>query len=235
MTGQQDTVDRALHVAVVDPDRLMREAVSAALGSVPDLLVVATIDGVAGAEASLAEHRPDVIVVSDSMPGQCLAMVHYLSDRYADGRILVLSRTENDEVLFAALVAGARGFVSEHASVRELAESVRRLVRENLSLPPAMLSRVIERLIVRRDRHDVVIDELSALTPREREVLLLLTKGGNNESIARDLYISPQTARTHVQNIMTKLGTRSRLATVSFVMQEGRWDLLERSVLADRE
>jgi DNA-binding NarL/FixJ family response regulator len=223
--------DRELQVAIADPEQLRRDALSSALSTVPDIHVVATIDGIRGAEASLGAHRPDVIVVSDSPPGQCLAMVRFLNDRYADGRILVLSRAENEEILFAALVAGARGFASERASLRELAESLRRLAREHIAVPPTMLSRVIDRLIVRRDPHDGAVDVMSALTPREREVLILLTRGGNNGSIARELYISPQTARTHVQNIMTKLGTRSRLATVAFVMQDGRLELLERAVL----
>jgi DNA-binding NarL/FixJ family response regulator len=228
MRGRGGTVGTALRVAVADPEPLMRDVLSLALSSVPDILVVATIDGVADAEASLGTHRPDVILVSDNAPGRCLSMVRFLAERYADARILVLSRLENDEVLFAALVAGARGFVSERASLRELVESLRRLARENLAMSPVMLSRVIDRLIVRHDQAGV-IDLMAGLTPREREVLLLLTRGGNNESIALALYISPQTARTHVQNIMTKLGTRSRLATASFVMQEGRLELLERS------
>jgi DNA-binding NarL/FixJ family response regulator len=232
MKDRDATLDRVVHVAVADPELLMRDVLSRALSSVPDIQVVATIAGVSGAEALLGIHRPDVVIVSDSAPGQCLAMVRFLADRYENGRILVLSRAENEEILFAALVAGARGFVSERASLRELTESLRRLVRENLAVPPVMLSKVIDRLIVRRNRQDGAIDLLSTLTSREREVVLLLTRGGNNDSIARALYISPQTARTHVQNIMAKLGTRSRLATVSFVMQEGRLELLEKDALA---
>lgn len=226
------TVDTTLRVAVADPEPLMRDALSRALSSEPDIRVVATIDGAGGAEISLGAHLPDVIVISDRAPGGCLSTVRSLAGRYADSRILILSRLENDEFLFAALLAGARGFVSERVSFRELAESLRRLVRENLVIPPAMLSTVIDRLIVRRDQDDA--DLMSTLTPREREVVLLLTRGGNNESIAVELFISPQTARTHVQNIMAKLGTRSRLATVSFVMQEGRLEMLERDAL-DRQ
>jgi DNA-binding NarL/FixJ family response regulator len=230
VSDRDGAVDTMLRVAVADPEPLMRDALSRALSSEPDIFVVATIDGVVGAERSLGAHRPDVIVVSDRTPGRCLSMVRYLAERYEDSRILVLSRMENDEILFAALLAGARGFVSERVSLRELAESLRRLVRENLAMPPAMLSSVIDQLIVRRDQDDAGV--MSTLTPREREVLLLLTRGGNNESIALELFISPQTARTHVQNIMAKFGTRSRLATVSFVMQEGRLERLERDALA---
>jgi DNA-binding NarL/FixJ family response regulator len=218
-----------LRVAVADPEPLMRDALSRALSSEPDILVVATIDAVGGAEIPLGARRPDVIVVSDRPPGRCPSMVRSLAERYEDARILVVSRLENDEALFAALLAGARGFVSERVSLRELAESLRRLARENLAMPPAMLANVIDRLVVRRDQDDA--DVMSSLTPREREVLLLLTRGGNNESIAVELFISPQTARTHVQNIMAKLGTRSRLATVSFVIQEGRLEMLERDAL----
>jgi DNA-binding NarL/FixJ family response regulator len=226
---ERGTVDTRLRVAVADPEPLMRDALSRALSSEPDIHVVATMDGAGGAVMPLGAHLPDVIVISDRAPGRCLSTVRSLAGRYADSRILILSRLENDEVLFAALLAGARGFVSERVSFRELAESLRRLVRENLVMPPAMLATVIDRLIVRRDQDDA--DVMSSLTPREREVLLLLTRGGNNESIAVELFISPQTARTHVQNIMAKLGTRSRLATVSFVMQEGRLEMLERDAL----
>ena len=230
MTERGGTVDTTLRVAVADPEPLMRDALSRALSSEPDINVVATMDGAGGPELSLGALLPDVIVISDRAPGRCLSTVRSFAGRYADSRILILSRLENDEILFAALLAGARGFVSERVSLRELAESLRRLVRENLVMPPAMLSTVIDRLIVRRDQDDA--DVMSTLTPREREVLLLLTRGGNNESIALELFISPQTARTHVQNIMAKFGTRSRLATVSFVMQEGRLERLERDALA---
>jgi DNA-binding NarL/FixJ family response regulator len=105
--------------------------------------------------------------------------------------------------------------------VAELVEAIRSVSRAEISIPSRMLTGLVRQLLTRRRERNDALSRFSRLTRREREVLGCLTDGADNEAIARSLVISPETVRTHIQNILAKLGVHSRLEATVFVRQQG--------------
>jgi DNA-binding NarL/FixJ family response regulator len=135
--------------------------------------------------------------------------------------VIVFSGQEDERVLLEALEAGAAGYLSKESPLAELIEATRAVHRGEALVPPRMLGAVLQRLIQRRRERDAALRRLGGLTRREREVLGWLAQGADNDEIARHLVISPETARTHIQNLLGKLGAHSRLEAAAFVIQNG--------------
>jgi DNA-binding NarL/FixJ family response regulator len=133
----------------------------------------------------------------------------------------VLGVDEDCRRLVDLLDAGANGYLTREAPLAELIDATRAIHRGETLIPPRMLGPLLSALLHRRKEQDHAHDRLSRLTRREREVLALLASGADNESIAGVLVISPQTARTHIQNILGKLSVHSRLEAAAFVTQNG--------------
>jgi DNA-binding NarL/FixJ family response regulator len=140
---------------------------------------------------------------------------------------LILCDENDDRIFVDALEAGASGFLSKSSPLAELTDAVRSLVRGEILIPSRMMGGLLARLIRRRREQDHALRALSRLTRREREVLRLLAQGTDNDGIAQTLVISPQTARTHVQNVLGKLGVHSRLEAAAFVTSSGLLEELE--------
>ncbi|HYY44071.1 MAG TPA: response regulator transcription factor, partial [Actinomycetota bacterium] len=134
---------------------------------------------------------------------------------------VLAERSDDDDALMEAVDAGADGFITKGRSMEELVEAMRRAWKGEVVIPPDMLGGLLARLTRRNKKQEEALEKVARLTPREREVLALLLEGADNEAIARELVISPETARTHVQNLMSKLGAHSRLEAVAFAMQSG--------------
>jgi DNA-binding NarL/FixJ family response regulator len=131
--------------------------------------------------------------------------------------VLILEDDGSQSILVQALEAGASGFVSKDQRLVELMNAIRVVHQGGTSIPPQMLEALLGFLLGRRRKIDDAHLRLSRLTRREREVLVLLAEGANNDAIAKILVISPETARTHIQNLMSKLGVHSRLQAAAFV------------------
>jgi two-component system NarL family response regulator len=214
-------------ILLADEQALFREAVRGALEGEADMEVVADVrDGLA-AVAEAERIRPDVAVLDAALP-RCdgLKAAAMIRDRVHDCRILILSDDEDTSTLVDAFEAGANGFLTKTSGLAELIQTVRAVRRGETFVPPALLGDLLTRLIRRRRDQDDALRRASRLTRREREVLSLLARGADNITIARSLVISPQTARTHIQNVMGKLGMHSRLEVAMFVTQNGILDEL---------
>ena len=122
--------------------------------------------------------------------------------------------------LFDAMQAGANGFLTKAIPLRKLIRSTRAVLRGETIVPPAMLGHLLSQLVENRSEQNKVMRRLSRLTRREREVLALLVEGGDNDLVANRLVISPETARTHIQNILGKLDVHSRLEALSLVLRK---------------
>jgi two-component system nitrate/nitrite response regulator NarL len=136
-------------------------------------------------------------------------------------RILILGTNEDCAGLISVLDAGASGYLTRSSPLAELIEATRVIHRGDTLIPPRMLGPLLNTLLRRKKQQDEAYGRLAKLTRREREVLALLVDGANNEDIARILFISTQTARTHIQNILTKLSVHSRLEAAAFVRGNG--------------
>jgi DNA-binding NarL/FixJ family response regulator len=219
--------DGTVRVLLADGHSLFREAMRVVLDAQDDLSVVAeAADGVQ-ALAAARETDPDVGLVNLELPNSDgLHTTATLIDAVPSCRVLVLSDQEDEDLLVMALEAGASGFITKGSPVHELISATRRVHAGEAVVPPQMLGGLLGRLIARRRERDQALRLMAKLTPREREVLALLARGADNAGIAQPLVISPETARTHVQNVLGKLGVHSRLEAAAFVTQNGLLDEL---------
>lgn len=213
---------------VADDQSLIRTAVVELLRATDDIEVVG--EAVNGQEAlRLArEAHPDVVLMDIRMPVmdgiEATAMIR-ADAALSSTRVLILTTFEEDEYLLAALRAGADGFIGKGAEPDEIARGVR-AVREGESLlSPAATRRLIgrylavDRTVATSGRYDA--QRLEELTPREREILILVAGGLSNQEIADELVISPFTAKTHVNNMMTKLDAPGRAQLVIWAYESG--------------
>jgi DNA-binding NarL/FixJ family response regulator len=139
-------------------------------------------------------------------------------------RVVILTTFEADEYVFEALRAGASGFLLKDTEPAELLSAVRVVAGGDALLSPSVTRRLIEQVVTGSQPPATKasdVPELKALTDREREVLALVASGLNNDEIAKELYLSPLTAKTHVSRILTKLGARDRAQLVVIAYETG--------------
>jgi len=201
---------------------LFRQALRAALPGETRLEVVAEAgDGVEAVEQA-TRLRPDVVLIEADLPGHDgVEATRLLSRGSPNSRVLVLTDRQDVHLLSRALEAGASGCLVKDQPIAQLVRSVRAVTDGRFAIPDPLLGPLIEELIQARRQQVDVYRRFSKLTPREREVLRLLAAGGDNHSIARALVISPDTARTHIQKILSKLRVHSRLEAAAFVAANG--------------
>ncbi len=217
-----------MRVLLADAQPLLRDAIRVSMEAEPDLQVVATAgDGIEAVEAAQRE-RPHVVVVDVNLPNyDGLRVAREITANVASVRVAMLAQREDSELLVQSIEAGATGFLTRSSPLPDLIDAVRRLGRGDVYIPESMLAGLIERLVARgRERVDVG-ERLSQLSQREREILALLAEGADNDDMARALVISPQTARSHIQRALRKLGVHSRLEAMVFVTSNGLLDDLK--------
>ncbi len=216
-----------VRILLADRQSLFRDAVRSVLQAEADLQVVAEASDGVQAVAEAERTRPDVVVLDANLPnGDGLRTAAIFKERVRDCRVLLINSEPDEEALGDAIEVGASGFLARTSPISELIEAVRALHRGETAIPPLMLGPLLVRLTRRRREQDQAMRLAVRLTRREREVLVLLAGGADNEAIAQALVISPQTARTHVQNVLSKLGVHSRLEAASFVLRHGLLDEL---------
>jgi DNA-binding NarL/FixJ family response regulator len=210
-----------IRVAVVDDQPLVRAGFGAVLAHVPDVDVAwAAADG-EEALARVAEDEPDVILMDIRMPrldGIAATRRILAPDRSPRTRVIILTTFDLDEYVFAALQAGASGFLLKDASPEALVDGVRVVADGDALLAPAVTRRLIERFADTAPADLAVLDHL---TDREREVLALVARGLSNAELAAELHVSPATAKTHVGRVLTKLGARDRAQLVVIAYESG--------------
>lgn len=214
-----------MRILLADEQSLFREAVRVVLESEGDLEVVAEARDGLQAVAEADRTSPDVAVLSATLPNcDGIRATSIIRARFPHCQVVILSGKEEPGVLESALDAGARGYLSKGSSLTELLDVTRSVHRGETMVPRKMLDDLLGRLMRRRNEQDEVFLRLSKLTRRERDVLSLLATGARTEVIAEALVISPQTARTHIQNILSKLDVHSRLEAAALVNQTGIFD-----------
>ncbi|HXF56629.1 MAG TPA: response regulator transcription factor [Actinomycetota bacterium] len=214
--------DERIRVVLADEQALFREAVRVVLASEGDLDVVGEARDGHEALSEVERLRPDVAIVDAGLPNcDGIRTTALIQERVPECRVVVVSDEEDVRALVAALEAGARGFLTKEHALSDLIQATRMVHRGETFVPPPMMGSLIARLLRRRREQDEAYRRLARLTRREREVLALLAQGGDNHVIAQRLVISPQTARTHIQNVLAKLGVHSRLEAAAFVTRNG--------------
>jgi DNA-binding NarL/FixJ family response regulator len=209
-------------VLVSIDEALYRDAVRAAIDAEPDLCVAPDF-GYGGDILNQARRcRPDVALLKAATSGRAtLELTKRLLEEWPKCRVLLLMDQDDPALLVEALKVGARGCVTRDTPLRTFIDSVRLVRHGQLIVPSHMLQDVIGGLIHYGVVPSEALERIARLTARERIVLGLLAEGGSNQSIARALFISPLTTRTHIQNLLVKLGVHSRLEAAMFVARMG--------------
>ena len=210
----------ALRLLIADDHPAFRAGLRLLLESLDDVEVVG--EAATGAEAvELAvEHLPDVVVMDLQMPGVGgIEATRAIVARAPEVNVLVLTMFEDEDSVFAALRAGARGYVLKGAGQEELARAIRAIASGEAIFSPAIATRVID--FFSRSRDDQPPQAFPELTDREREVLGLIAEGLPNPEIMRRLVLSPKTVRNHVSNILAKLQVRDRSEAIVRAREAG--------------
>lgn len=194
-------------------------------------VVAEAADGIEAVQEAV-RLRPDVVLVEAELPGRDgLQVTTILNRRLPGSKMLVLTDHQDVRLLTRALEAGASGCLAKDQPIEQLVRSVLAVTDGSFAIPDRLLAPLIEGFLLSRRQQVDAFRRLSRLTPREREVLGLLAAGGDNHSIARALVISPETARTHVQKVLSKLHVHSRLEAAAFVAAN---DIVAELELAER-
>lgn len=197
-----------VRIVVVDDHPVVRDGVASMLAAVPDFVVVGDADSGPAAVELAADLAPDVVVMDLRMPGGSgVDAVRELAHRRVRSAVLVLTTYDTDSDIVAAIEAGATGYLLKDAPVDQLIAAVRATAAGETFLSPAVAARLASH--VRAPRRAAV------LSSREREVLALVAEGTSNREIARALFVSEATVKTHLVHVYDKLGAGDRAAAVA--------------------
>ena len=220
-------------VLLVDDQELVRAGFRIILQSEPGIEVVGEAANGADGIRLAARLNPDVICMDVQMPGMdgLEATRAIVADGAVGSRVLILTTFDRDDYLFEALSAGASGFLLKTASPENLVEAVQVLARGDALLSPSVTRRVIEQFGANPlatgsiPTSPAAVAEqgtaLADLTDRESGVLGLLAQGRSNAEIAAELFVGEATVKTHVSNVLTKLGVRDRIQAVVYAYEHG--------------
>lgn len=220
-----------ISVVIVDDQVMIRMAVKGILESAGDIEVIGEADRAAEAIEIVKRQKPAVVVMDPRMPGMdgveaIWAIVAEPS--LSSTRILVLTTFEGDQDVMAALRAGAHGYLGKAAEPADLIRSVQDVAHGKAMLSPSATQSVIVYIAGRSgdggrsaSTQLATPQQIRSLTPREREIIRLVAKGMDNETIAEQLFISPFTVKTHVNRTMQKLGVRGRAQLVRVAYEHG--------------
>ena len=209
-------------LVIADDQGMVRAGFRSLLEAEPDLEVVGeAADGQAAIEV-VTRLRPDVTLMDIRMPVlDGLAATRQLLEAGVPTRVLVLTTFDLDEYVFAALRAGASGFLLKDAPAEELAAAIRIVASGDALLAPGVTRRVIDAFVHRAPPTVDPDRPVADLTRREVEVLGLLARGLSNADIAAKLFVSEGTTKTHVSNVLMKLGLRDRVQAVIYAYEHG--------------
>ncbi|WTO70594.1 response regulator transcription factor [Streptomyces sp. NBC_00441] len=230
-----------IRVLVVDDHRIFAESLAAALAVEPDVEVAAAGSGPAALrclERAAAEGRGYDVLLADAElgalavpaprqgPGQTgpvdgIALVGAVRVARPSVRTVVLAEKDDPARAALALKAGACGWVAKDSSLQRLLAVIRGVLRDETHLPAALLTGVLRELLADRKHRTESEKLVESLTPREREVLRCMVAGLGRKAVAERLFLSPHTVRTHMQNVLGKLGVHSTLAAVALARRAG--------------
>ena len=211
-----------IRVLLVDDQALVRAGFAMVLGSQPDLIVAGEAEDGAAAIRLAREVPADVMVMDVRMPGlDGVAATREICQTAERPRILILTTFDLDEYAFAALRAGASGFLLKSAPPEEFLYAIRSIHEGDSVVAPSTTRRLIGRFLPHLPPTEGTHKDLAELTAREREVLTEVGSGLSNTEIAALLHISEATVKTHVGHIMAKLGLRDRIQAVVYAYETG--------------
>jgi len=203
-------------VFVIDHERTFADALAARLETEDDVEVVAAVHARTPAQCLIVGRHADIMLLDGDLPERAaMRLCEELCSRDEPPHVIMLSYSSEPERIVDAVRSGAAAWVGKNESLQHLLTVIRGVVRGETWLPPAAAGRVLAFLMQDQDQRRDNDRLLAALTPREREVLTCLAEGAGRREVAERLHLSANTVRTHLQNLMVKLGVHSTLEAVA--------------------
>jgi DNA-binding NarL/FixJ family response regulator len=208
-----------IQVIVADDQRVVRDGLTMLVGLIDDVEIVGTAaDGTEVVQLA-RETKPDVVLMDLRMPELDGAeATRLIRSELPETQVLILTTYADDESLFPALQAGARGYLTKDATAEEIEQAIRAVAAARTHLDPAIQQRLVAAVVESRPAAAELPDEL---TTREVEVLKLIAAGLSNTEIAAALVVSAATVKTHINHIFQKTGARDRAQAVRYAYQHG--------------
>ncbi len=203
----------ALRIFLVDDHEVVRAGLRSLLEAESDLEVVGEAGTVAEALARIPPTRPDVAILDVRLPdGSGVEVCREIRSQVPETACLMLTSYADDEALFAAIMAGAAGYVLKQVGGTDLVEDIRRVAAGQSLLDPALTQRIIERMQAGPEEDP----RLAGLTPQERRILDLIAEGQTNRQIAASLFLAEKTVKNYVSNLLAKLGMERRTQAATY-------------------
>lgn len=200
-----------IKVLLVDDQNLIRQGLKALLELESDLDIIGEAENGKLALEAIAQFHPDVVLMDVRMPiMDGVAATQEIQKNFPGVKVLVLTTFDDDEYVKTALQHGAMGYLLKDTPSEELAVAIRAVHKGYTQLGPGIVKKLLTRFQVTPNQTPPTPDNLTELTPREKEVLRLIATGASNREIAHELYISEGTVKNHVTNILNRLNLRDR-------------------------
>jgi DNA-binding NarL/FixJ family response regulator len=214
------TTPDVLRVVVADDQTIVRDGLVALLGLLPEFDVVGTAADGAEALARVAELTPDVVLMDLGMPGvDGVEATRRLTAEHPGTAVVVLTTYADDASILGALQAGARGYLTKSAGRADIARALQAAAARQVVLDADVQARLVQAAGTPAPPPPAELPD--GLTEREAEVLRLIARGASNQDVARELFVSVATVKTHVNHLFAKTGSRDRAQAVRYAYEHG--------------